>query len=196
MHPLHQPFQRLSESQSRSAFIGEMPQLTQPIQIIDYQSNWSDLFHQEAKYIRQILGSTILALDHIGSTAVPGLAAKPIIDIDLSVADSADERSYLPLLEAAGYQLIIREPDWQQHRMLKGPGTDINLHVWTLGSIEAQRHLLFRDWLRANADDRLRYSQLKKMLANQDFKYMSEYNDAKSALIHEIYDRAFAAMSS
>lgn len=196
MHPLHQPFQRLSESQSRSAFIGEMPQLTQSIQIIDYQSNWSDLFHQEAKCIRQILGSTILALDHIGSTAVPGLAAKPIIDIDLSVADSADERSYLPLLEAAGYQLIIREPDWQQHRMLKGPGTDINLHVWTLGSVEAQRHLLFRDWLRANADDRLRYSQLKKMLANQDFKYMSEYNDAKSALIHEIYDRAFAAMSS
>lgn len=192
MHPLHQPYQRLSESQHRAALIGGMHQLTQPIHIVDYHFNWLDLFLQEAKYIRQILGSTILALDHIGSMAVSGLVAKPIIDIDLSVADSADELSYLPFLEAAGYQLIIREPDWHQHRMLKGSDTDINLHVWTIGSLVAQRHLLFRNWLRANADDRLRYSQLKRALADQGFKYMSEYNDAKSALIHEI----FANMSS
>ena len=122
------------ENQNRAAYVDIMPRLTGPIQIVDYQSNWPELFQKEANNIGQILGNLVITLDHVGSTAVPGLAAKPIIDIDLSVANSADEPSYLPLLEAAGYRLIIREPDWQQHRMLKGPDIDINLHVWTIRS--------------------------------------------------------------
>ena len=178
------------ENQNRAAYVDIMPRLTGPIQIVDYQSNWPELFQKEANNIGQILGNLVITLDHVGSTAVPGLAAKPIIDIDLSVANSADEPSYLPLLEAAGYRLIIREPDWQQHRMLKGPDIDINLHVWTIGSLEVKRHLVFRDWLRTHADDRELYSQLKKNLANQFFDYMYQYSDAKAHLISQIYERA------
>ena len=192
MHALHQPFQLVDESQNRAAFVGEMPQLTEPVEVVDYQDNWPELFRQEAATIRRILGSVVLALEHVGSTAVPALAAKPIIDIDLIVADSADEASYLPPLEQAGYRLLIREPAWQQHRMLKGPGTDINLHVWSLGSVEAQRHVVFRDWLRTHPEDRERYGQLKKELSKQSFTYIYEYNNAKAPLIYEIYERAFS----
>jgi len=93
-------------------------------------------------------------VEHIGSTAVPGLVAKPIIAILLVVANSADEPSYVPALEAAGYVLRIREPDWHQHRLFKGPDTNINLHVFTQGSEEARKHLTLRDWLRTNEADR------------------------------------------
>ncbi|MFD1141595.1 GrpB family protein [Larkinella insperata] len=192
MHPLHQPFQLVDESQTRAAFVGEMPPLTDRVEVVDYQPQWPALFQQEATRIRRLLGPVVLGLEHVGSTSVPGLAAKPIIDMDLMVADSADEASYLPPLERAGYRLLIREPDWQQHRMLKGPATDINLHVWTLGSIEAQRHVVFRDWLRTHPEDRERYGQLKKEVARQPFTYIYEYNNAKASLIYEIYERAFS----
>ncbi len=177
----------------QAAWVGELPKLTGRVEVRSYDARWPHLYDQEAARLRRLLGERVLALEHVGSTAVPGLPAKPVIDIDLSLADSADEAAYLPLLEGAGYRLVIREPDWHEHRGFKGPDTNINLHVWTLGSPEAQRHVIFRDWLRKDEQDRERYGALKLELATRDFAYLHEYNNAKAPLIHAIYARALEA---
>jgi GrpB-like predicted nucleotidyltransferase (UPF0157 family) len=108
----------------------------------------------------------------------------------LVVADSADERAYVPALEAAGYTLCIREPDWYQHRVFKGPDTNINLHVLSAGCPEIERILVFRDWLRANRSDRELYERTKRELARRDWRYVQNYADAKTAVIEEIIARA------
>src|SRR6185503_17471334 len=95
--------------------------------------------------IRALLGEHVLRLEHVGSTSVAGLAAKPIVDIVLAVADSADEPAYVPALERGGCRLVIREPTWHEHRVCKGPDTDVNLHVSTAGSPEVTRMTAFRD---------------------------------------------------
>ena len=100
------------------------------IQIIDCDPLWPEVFRREADRLRLLLGCRALQIEHTGSTSVPGLAAKPIIDILLVVADSSDESAYVPILEHAGYSLRIREPNWHEHRMFKGPAADINLHVF------------------------------------------------------------------
>jgi GrpB-like predicted nucleotidyltransferase (UPF0157 family) len=118
------------------------------ISIVEYNPQWPELYQLEAGRIRTILGSRVLRLEHIGSTSVSGLAAKPVVDMTLAVVDSADEEAYAPALEGAGYELRIREANWHEHRMFNGPGTDINLHVFSSGCPEIERILLFRDWLR------------------------------------------------
>lgn len=192
-HSLQPDADPVTEEQMRAAWVGEMPSLTGRVEVREYDPGWPRLYEREAARLRGVLGERVLALDHVGSTAVPGLPAKPVIDIDLTLADSADEAAYLPLLEAAGYRLVVREPDWHEHRMFKGPDTNINLHVWTPGSPEAARHLIFRDWLRSTPEDRRRYGELKLALSGQDFAYVHEYNNAKAPLILEIYARALAA---
>jgi GrpB-like predicted nucleotidyltransferase (UPF0157 family) len=135
----------------------------------------------------------VVSIEHIGSTSVPGLAAKPVIDIDLVVADSADESSYVPQLETAGYRLIIREPNWHEHRCLKGPDTNVNLHGFSPGSPELTRHLVFRDWLRAHPEDRDLYERTKRSLAAKaELDDVRAYTDAKDAVIDAIYARAAA----
>jgi GrpB-like predicted nucleotidyltransferase (UPF0157 family) len=129
----------------------------------------------------------------VGSTSVPGLAAKPIIDILLVVPDSADEPSYLPALKSAGYVLRVREPGWFEHRLFKGPDTDINLHVFSAGAAEIDRVLRFRDWLRVTPTDRDLYLQAKRELAQRTWRHVQHYADAKTAVIQEIMDRANAA---
>ena len=136
------------------------------------------------------LGGRVLQLEHTGSTAVPGLAAKPIIDITLVVADSANEAAYAPALEGAGYVLRIREPEWHEHRMFKGLDTDLNLHVFSIGCPEIDRILLFRDWLRANPADRDLYARTKLELARREWKSVDDYASAKTAVIEEILARA------
>jgi GrpB-like predicted nucleotidyltransferase (UPF0157 family) len=126
---------------------------------------------------------------------VPGLAAKPVIDIVVAVADSADENAYVPALESAGYVLRIREPEWFQHRMFKGPGTETNLHVFSAGCSEIDRTLLLRDWLRSNAADRDLYARTKIALAEQEWEHIQNYADAKTAVIGEIMERARAFRS-
>lgn len=121
---------------------------------------------------------------------MPGLPAKDIIDILLVVEDSADEPSYVPALEKAGYVLRIREPDWHQHRLFKGPEVNINLHVFTIGSSEIERCLLFRDWLRNHPEDVKTYAETKKRLAGQKWHYVQNYADAKSTIVEEIISRA------
>jgi GrpB-like predicted nucleotidyltransferase (UPF0157 family) len=132
----------------------------------------------------------VVRLEHVGSTAVPGLAAKPVIDILLVVADSGDEPAYVPDLEAAGYVLVIREPEWQQHRMFKGPDTNIQLHVHSPGSTEIERYLIFRDRLRSDPADRERYQRVKRELAQRDWRYGQQYADAKTEVVEAIIARA------
>ena len=180
----------MTDEQIQASNVGVPAVLNQPVLIVDYDHEWPKLFEREAARIRAALGHHVLSVEHVGSTSVPELAAKPKIDILLVVANSADESTYVPSLEDAGYTLKIREPDWYEHRMLKGPDTDVNLHVFSQGCEEIERMLLFRDWLRSHPDDRRIYEQTKRELARQSWKYMQNYADAKSAVVAEILARA------
>lgn len=162
------------------------------VEIADYDARWPELYAREAARIRTALGDRALGIEHAGSTSVPGLAAKPVIDIVLSVASSADESSYLPPLEAAGYTLDIREPEWHEHRLLKGSvsGLAVNLHVFSRGCPEIARMLRFRDWLRADAGDRELYERTKRELARERWRRVQDYADAKTQVVDEIMARA------
>lgn len=184
-----------TEDQLRAVTLGELTPLTGPILIVDYDPDWPRLFQRESDRIGSLLGSRALRIEHAGSTSIPGLAAKPVIDIVLVVHDSADEPNYVTPLEAAGYVLRIREPAWHQHRLLKGPDTNVNLHVFSAGCPEVDRMLRFRDWLRIDEADRLLYERTKRELANRPWKYTQNYADAKTAVVEEIMKRAQAGDS-
>jgi GrpB-like predicted nucleotidyltransferase (UPF0157 family) len=160
------------------------------ISLVESDPTWPELFRREAERIHTALGSKALQVEHVGSTSVPVLIAKPAIDIVLVVADSADEESYLPALRSYGYPLHHREPEWHQHRMLKGPDTRVNLHVFSAGCSEIERHLLFRNWLRSNSADRDLYARTKLALAQQKWARVQDYADAKTPVITEILARA------
>src|SRR5215469_5063725 len=183
----------ISDEDLAKVRIGPVTPHNAPILLAEYDPGWPALFTREASRIRAALGSTAMLIEHAGSTSVPGLAAKPIIDIVLAVPDSADEPSYVPALEAADYVLWAREPDWFEHRMFKGPDTDINLHVFTAGAPEIDKMLLFRDWLRASEADRDAYLRVKRDLAQRTWRHVQHYADAKSAIVAEIVERATAA---
>ena len=170
--------------------IGELVPLAGPIHMVDPDPEWPKLFSREAERIQASLGDRVLLLEHVGSTSVPGLAAKPIIDIVLVVTDSADEPAYAPALEAAGYLLRIREPDWYEHRVFKRSDPAINLHVFSPSCSEVDRMLLFRNWLRSNASDRRLYEDTKRKLAGQRWEYTQNYADAKTTVVEEILARA------
>jgi GrpB-like predicted nucleotidyltransferase (UPF0157 family) len=140
------------------------------------------------------LGSLVIGVEHVGSTSVPGLAAKPIIDIDLLVEDTENESRYVPVLEGLGYRLVLREPWWHGHRMLVSADEQVNLHVWPQGAPEPVRHQLFRDWLQTHADDRHLYEVTKRRLAQQTAAAPGKYSLAKNTVIDEIYARIFAAV--
>jgi GrpB-like predicted nucleotidyltransferase (UPF0157 family) len=115
------------------------------IRLVEHDAAWPERFEQEAARIRARLGPAALRVDHVGSTSVPGLAAKPIIDVVLTVVDSSDDAVYVPALEAGGYVLWAREPDWFEHRLLDAPDADVNLHVFSAGSSEIDRMIRFRE---------------------------------------------------
>ncbi len=187
------PSAPLTDEQIRQVTVGEPDVLNGPITLVEYDPAWPQHFAREAARIRGALGERALQVEHAGSTSVPGLCAKPIIDIVLVVADSADEPSYVPALEAAGYVLRIREPEWHEHRLFKGPDVNINLHVFSEGSEEIDRMLLLRDWLRADEADRDLYAQTKRELAQREWRYVQNYADAKSEVVEAIVARAKAA---
>ena len=166
------------------------------IEVVDPDPEWPSQFEVLAARIRRALGAAVLALEHVGSTAVPGLAAKPVIDIDLTVADSSDEAAWLPPLEAAGFELVIREPWWHQHRCLTSEDPRCNLHVFSPDCPETIRHVLFRDWLRTHPDDLIAYREAKLGAAeatNAAGEHVMDYNARKQPVIRAIYDRAFRA---
>ena len=180
----------MTEEQILAANVGRLRPLTAPIVLVDYDPEWPVLFEREAERIRAALGDDVRTLEHVGSTSVPGLAAKPIVDMVLAVPDSSDEASYVPRLEAAGYVLTIREPDWFEHRVFKGPDTNVNLHTFTESCEEIGRMLAFRDRLRTSSADRELYERTKRELARRDWKYVQNYADAKTAVVAEIMTRA------
>jgi GrpB-like predicted nucleotidyltransferase (UPF0157 family) len=183
------------EAELRAITVGDLQPVSGPIELVDYDPAWPGLFDRVAERIRAALGERVVLLEHSGSTSVPGLAAKPIIDITLAVPNSADEEAYVPALEAAGYVLRIREPDWYEHRMFKGPDTKVNLHVFSAGSPEIDRMLGFRDRLRSNAADRDLYERRKRELAAREWTYVQDYADAKDAVVAEIVARALRRTS-
>ena len=156
------------------------------IRIVDYDPSWPAKFEEHAENIRVALRDMALQIEHIGSTSVPGLAARPKIDILVVVPDSADEDAYVALMETAGYELRLREPDWHEHRFFGPPHKDVNVHVVSRGSTEIRRWLVFRDRLRRNADDRRRYEQTKRELARRKWPDTNAYAAAKSEVIEEI----------
>ena len=180
----------LTEEQIIAAAVGGRQLLNSTIYLAPYDPAWPSLFARLAKHIYEALGDRLLLLEHVGSTSVPGLSAKPIIDMVLAVADSSDELSYVKPLEEKGYTLRIREPDWYEHRLLKPPDVQGNLHVFSAGCEEIEQMLLFRDWLRSHSDDRLLYEETKRKLAARTWKYTQNYADAKSEVVQEILARA------
>jgi GrpB-like predicted nucleotidyltransferase (UPF0157 family) len=178
------------EQELRKVTIGEPWRADGPITLAEYDPGWPRLFEREAERIRGVLGGRALLVEHAGSTSVPSLAAKPVIDIVLAVADSSDEASYVPALEAAGYVLRIREPDWYEHRLFKGPDTNINLHVFSQGCEEIDVMLAFRDHLRTDEADRELYERTKRELAARDWEYVQDYADAKTEVVKQIVARA------
>lgn len=183
----------LTEEEIRAATVGELTPHAATIDLAEYDPSWPLLFRREEERITQTLGDRVLRLEHVGSTSVPGLAAKPIVDMTLVVADSSDEEAYVPDLVAVGYALRIREPDWYEHRILKGPDTNVNLHVFSDGCTEVERMVAFRDWLRTHDDDRELYESAKRDLAAREWKYVQNYADAKSEIVRQILTRALAA---
>jgi GrpB-like predicted nucleotidyltransferase (UPF0157 family) len=182
-----------TDEEIRAVTIGDVPEHNATIQLAEYDPQWPALFEREAERIRGALGKKARLVEHTGSTSVPGLVAKPIIDIVLVVPDSSDESEYVPDLESAGYVLRIREPDWYEHRLFKGPDTNVNLHTFSEGCEEVPRMIAFRDWLRANDEDRALYESTKRELATREWKYVQNYADAKSAVVRDIVARATAA---
>lgn len=184
---------RTSEARLREVTLGEPDRVRSTIELREYDPRWPALYEAEAGRLRAALGDAIRRLEHVGSTAVPGLCAKPKIDVLLLVADAAAEGAYVPALERAGYVLRVREPDWFEHRLLRRPGAEVNVHVFTDGCPEAARMLAFRDRLRAHAGDRERYAAAKRELAGRTWEFVQHYADAKTAVVAEILARADGA---
>jgi beta-N-acetylhexosaminidase len=180
----------LREASVHAFTIGEPTPLDGPVELADYDPRWPELYAREEARIRAALGDGALLVEHAGSTSVPGLPAKPIVDIVLAVPDSSDEAAYVPPLESAGYVLRIREPDWFEHRVFKGPDTNVNLHVFTAGSPEIERMLAFRDHLRTDERDRELYLRAKRELAARTWRHVQHYADAKTVVVKEILSRA------
>jgi GrpB-like predicted nucleotidyltransferase (UPF0157 family) len=180
----------MTEEQLLEVTIGERLPLNSTVYLAPYDPAWPAFFARLKERIQEALKDDILVLEHVGSTSVVGLSAKPIIDIVLAVADSSDEPSFAGPLEQKGFKLRIREPDWYEHRVFKYSDPDTNLHVFSDGCVEIDRMLRFRDWLRNHADDRMLYEEKKRELAGRTWKYTQNYADAKSEIIQEILERA------
>jgi GrpB-like predicted nucleotidyltransferase (UPF0157 family) len=166
------------------------------VEVVEPDPAWPQWFDGLAGRIRAALGPRAIQLEHVGSTAVPGLPAKPVIDIDLTVADPGDEAAYVPALEAAGFRLRVREPWWYEHRVLRAEDPACNLHVFGFDSPEPVKHRIFRDWLRGHPDDRDLYAGTKRRAADEATalgEHTMQYNLRKEQVVREIYHRAFVA---
>jgi len=162
--------------------VGRLEPHNAPIILVAYDPDWPGLFGREAERLRSVLGDVALRIEHVGSTSVPGLMAKPIIDILLVVPDSADEPCYVPQVQGAGYVLRIREPEWFEHRLFKGPDTAINLHVFGVGAAEVERMLCFRDRLRHDDAVRNRYERVKRELAIRTWRHVRVADEVSDSI--------------
>jgi len=161
-----------------------------PILLVEPDPAWASQFTRARSRIRAALGRRAVGIEHVGSTSIPGLPAKPILDIVLVVTDSSDESSYVPDLIGIGYRLRLREPHWHEHRLLRHDEPSTNLHVFGAGSPEVERMTLFRDQLRRHPEERERYARVKRELAAREWEFVQDYADAKSAVVEDILARA------
>jgi GrpB-like predicted nucleotidyltransferase (UPF0157 family) len=175
---------------------GTVTPLNAQIYLAPYDPAWPAQYESAAAKIRAALGRHAIALEHVGSTSIPGAPAKPIIDIVLCVANSADEGAYVPALTAQGYRLHLREPDWEQHRVMKGDSPLVNLHVFTVGSAELTRMVAFRDRCRSHPEELKLYLDTKQALAGQVWRHVQHYANAKGEVVEAIIARALAAAST
>ncbi len=180
----------MSEQQPDVEFVRPRTQHNAPVHLADPDPTWPDQYAEQAATILAALGDRARLLEHIGSTSVPDLPAKPVLDILLLVADPADEASYVPGLQAVGFVLHVREPGWHQHRLLRGADPAVNLHVFGVGSPEAERLLLFRDRLRSHPDELDLYARTKRELATRVWAVVQDYADAKAEVVEGIIARA------
>jgi GrpB-like predicted nucleotidyltransferase (UPF0157 family) len=181
---------RRTEQEIMVGRVGAPERLDAPVVLVDPDPAWPVTAAALVADIQRALGDRVLLLEHVGSTSVPGLAAKPLIDLVLAVRDPADEPSYVGALEGLGYALRVREPDWQEHRMLRLAEPVVNLHVFGLGSEEVSRMLLFRDHLRSAAEDLALYERTKRGLARRSWEFVQQYADAKAPVVEQILARA------
>lgn len=192
VHPLWRPFELADLDQLAAVRVDDAP--AAPVEVVEPDPGWPAAYAEVERRLHAALGERVLAVEHVGSTAVPGLPAKPVVDVDLTVADPADEAAWLPALEAAGFVLRVREPELEEHRMVRATDPAANVHVFGPGAAEPQRHVVFRDHLRVDAADRAAYGELKRRLAAEhSFADGMDYNNHKAALVYDIYERAFAA---
>lgn len=168
------------------------PSPPETVAIVAYKPDWPRRYQAASAEIRKALGAVVLDIEHVGSTSVEGLAAKDIIDIDLTVADPRDEDGYVPPLARIGYILTVREPSWHEHRCLRLSEPRVNLHVFGPDCPEIIRHRMFRDWLRAHPEDRARYEDAKRAAVTGGGNVM-DYNARKQETVRAIYDRLFRA---
>lgn len=182
-----------TDEEMAAAHVSGAPTLhNDTVQLAPYDPSWPGQYAAEAAKIRAALDADALVLEHVGSTSIPGMAAKPIIDIILGVADSADEDAYVPALTAQGYRLHIREPDWNQHRLMKGADPVVNLHIFTVGNPELTRMTAFRDRCRTHPEELQLYLDTKRELASRTWRYVQHYANAKAEVVEQIIARALA----
>ena len=164
--------------------------------VVAYDAGWPAAYMLVASLVRRVLGNAVLELHHVGSTSVPGLPAKPVIDLDLVVVDPTDEGAYVAALESVAFVHWLREPWWHDHRLLKLTDPLVHLHVFGPDCPEVVRHLMFRDWLREHPADRETYAAAKREAAAATHATGGtgmDYNRHKEAVVREVYDRMFRA---
>lgn len=192
-HPLWNPYEPPSAEDIDAARVADEARAPERVEVVAPDPGWLQAYDAVRAHVTAALGERVLGIEHVGSTAVPGLWAKPMIDVDLTVADPADEDAWLPDLEAAGFVLRVREPEWEQHRCLRGSAPPTNLHVFPPGAREPRRHRMFRDWLRTHPDDRDRYAEVKRAVAARGFTDAMLYNNEKAWVVYDLYEKILAA---
>jgi GrpB-like predicted nucleotidyltransferase (UPF0157 family) len=169
------------------------------IAIVEPNPAWPQQFLDAKARIEAVLGSTAVAILHTGSTSVPGLPAKDVIDIDLVVKDAKNEDTYVQALEGLGFRFLFREPDWYQNRAFVDEGDRpgayfINLNVFGPDCPEVERHRIFREWLSKSPEELQLYATVKRECAAASVaagESQQEYNMRKEKTIREILNRAF-----
>ena len=165
---------------------------SEPIELAEYDSSWPALFQSWRGRITGALGGQALRVEHVGSTSVPGLLAKPVIDIQLSVADITDEPAFVPALEREDLQLRTRDDRHRYLRPVASLPRDVHVHVCNAGSDWEREHLLFRDYLRAHPDARATYAEAKRVALALWADDRIAYTDAKGDAILDILEAAEA----
>lgn len=192
-HPHWRPFAPRANVRRQSERVAHRQTPVGSLQ--ERHGDWRSQYDELKLLILTAVPHQVLNISHVGSTAIRDLIAKPVIDIDLTVPDVEDELQYLPQLEDVGFRMIFRDQLGDDaHRQLTFADPNANLHVWNPGATEPQRHELFMTWLRANPQDRDRYAAAKVTAANS--AGAGRYNDLKSAVVYDIYERIFAADTS